>query len=323
MGIRKKTVNGQEYYYLEETIRLETPKVYSLFLGKRIPPKRTLEEKRKELLEKIYANLLDNAERRYLTKEQLIEVEKQRRRYLQRVKGLGKAKQEEKEEIDTVNFVYTTLTTEGVPVTREDADLAYRFAGKNVRGIRDENLNVALDMINGLRYLKESKKGISRGFILDLHKIIMEAYKDKNPGKFRTKQAYIYLKSHERAEEIRFRPPAPSKIEGKIAELVEWYNLNMGKLNAVELAALLHLRLYMIHPFDDGNKRMSRLLFNKAFFDSGYPMLNISKETQSYFDALIRSAEKEDEKPFVLFVAEQLIAYMRARFNKGARTAGS
>jgi len=316
MRIRKREINRQEYYYLEETIRLERPITYSLFLGKRLPAKNQLGLKKREMQDKIYTDLLGGAARIFLTKEQLIQIEKQRRQYLQRVKRLGKAKQEEKEEIDTVNFIYTTLTTEGVPITKEDAGLAYRFAGKNVRGVRDENLKVALDMMKGIRRAKEGEKGISREFILELHKTIMAGYKDKNPGEFRKKQAYIYLKSYDKAEEIRFRPPPPEKIEGMIAELVKWYNANVGKLNAVELAALLHLRIYMIHPFDDGNKRMSRLLLNKAFFDSDYPMLNISKETQSYFDALIRSAENGEERPFVEFVMAQLALYLRSGFKK-------
>jgi len=321
MQTRKKTVNQQEYYYLEETLRLEKPKVYSIFLGRRLPQKNQLKQKKRELLDKIYADLLGDASKIYLTKEQLIQIEKQRRQYLQRVKRLGKARQEEKEEIDAVNFVYTTLTTEGVPITKEDAGMAYRFAGKNIRDVRDENLKVALDMLKGLRYVKDSEKGISGDFVLELHRTIMAEYKDKSPGKFRKKQAYIYLKSYGKAEEIRFRPPPPEKIEGMITGLVEWYNTNVGKLNAVELAALLHLRIYMIHPFDDGNKRMSRLLLNKAFFDSGYPMLNISKETKSYFDALVASAEKKDDKPFVRFVLDQLGQYLKAGFRKG--TSGS
>lgn len=310
MRTRKKTVNGQEYYYLEETLRLEKPKVYSLFLGKRIPTKGQLDKKKDELLEKIYSDLLGSATRIYLSREELIGIEKQRRVYIQKMKRLGKAAQDEKDEIDTVDFVYTTLTTEGVPITKADADLAYKFTCKNVRNVRDENLQVALDMIKGLRYVKESKKGVSLDFLLELHKLIMAEYEGKNPGKFRKKQAYIFLKSYEKAEEIRFRPPAPGEIKNKTSKLVEWYNLNVGKLNAVELAALLHLRFYMIHPFEDGNKRVSRLLLNKAFFDAGYPMLNISKDAQGYFDALIKSVEKKDEQPFVQFVLEQFVRYI-------------
>lgn len=301
MGMRKKLVNGQEYYYLEESIRLEKPRVYSVFLGRRIPDRKGLEKKRGELLDKIYNELLNGADRIFLAKGQLIEAEKRRRRYADKMKRMGKASQDEKDEIDTVNFVYTTLSTEGVPITKEDADLAYKFAEKNVKSVRDENLRVALDMIKGLRFVKESRAGLSKEFILKLHDIIMAEYGAKNPGKFRQKQAYIYLKSYEKAEEIGFRPPEPGKIMPKLGELVDWYNSNIGKLNAIELAALLHLRFYMIHPFEDGNKRVSRLLFNKALFDSGYPMLNISKDTEMYFDALIKSVEKQDEKPFVEF----------------------
>ena len=307
MGIRKKQVNGQEYYYLEESIRLEKPKVYSIFLGRRIPGKNQLDKKRQDLLNKIYGDLLNGAASIYLTKEQLIEAEKRRRRYTQKMKNLGKSQLDEKDEVDIVNFVYTTLTTEGVPITKEDAALAYKFTQKNAKNIRDENLRVALDMIKGLRYVKDSRKGLSLSFLSELHNIIMAEYGQKSPGKFRQKQAYIYLKSYEKVEEIGFRPPAPQEIEKKLAELVKWYNENVGKLNAIELSALLHLRFYMIHPFEDGNKRVSRLLMNKAFFDSSYPILNISKETQNYFDALIRSVEKKDEKPFVVFVYECFI----------------
>ena len=308
MGIRRKTVNGQQYYYMEESIRLEKTRVFSIYLGRRIPGKTLLEKKKAELLDKIYNGLLNGATRSYLSKEQLIEAEKRRRRYLEKIRKLGKSQLNEKDEIDIVNFVYTTLTTEGVPITKEDANLAYKLTQKNVKNIRDENLRVALDMIKGLRFVKESKKSISLAFISELHNIIMAEYEHKSPGKFRQKQAYIYLKSYEKVEEIGFRPPSPTDIRKKLAGLVEWYNGNVGKLNAIELAALLHLRFYMIHPFEDGNKRVSRLLLNKAFFDSDYPMLNISKETWSYFDALIKSVEKRNEKPFVEFVFSQFIA---------------
>ncbi|MBI5035782.1 Fic family protein [Candidatus Micrarchaeota archaeon] len=310
MAIRRKDVKGHQYYYLEEAIRLEKPKVYSVFLGKRVPGKKQLAYAQRALSDKIYRNLLGSAERIYLTREQLIEAEKRRRRYAEKLRAIGKTARDEKDETDVVNFVYTTLTTEGVPITREDAGLAYNFVGGNVRNVRDENLRVALDMIRGLRRIKESEKGISQAFLLELHKLVMAEYGDKNPGEFRKKQAYIYLKSYEKAEEIRFRPPAYGEIRSKIAELVGWYNLNVGKLNAVELAALLHLRFYVIHPFADGNKRVSRLLLNKAFFDCGYPILNVSKDTRGYFEALIKSVEGKSEKPFVEFVFRQFLRFV-------------
>ncbi|MBU1197289.1 Fic family protein [Candidatus Micrarchaeota archaeon] len=307
MRIRKKGVNGKEYYYLEETLRLEKPKAYSIFLGAKKPGKRQLEAFRRKLIDKIYDDLLWKRGRVYLSKEQLIEAEKRRRRYTARVKRLGRAARDEKDETDTVNFVYTTLTTEGVPITKEDASLAYRFTQKNVKSLRDESLRVALDMIKGLRFVKESKTGISMDFFLNLHEIIMAEYGETGPGSIRDVPAFIYLKSLEKVEEIGFRPSPPDMIRKKLEELVVWYNANIGKLNAIEFASLLHLRFYMIHPFKDGNKRISRLLLNKAFLDSGYPMLNISKQSMDYFDALIRSVERKAERPFVEFVYARFI----------------
>ena len=258
-------------------------------------------------MDKIYLFFLDNVTPVYLTKEQLIEAEKRRRRYIKKLAKLGKSAQDEKEEIDTVNFIYTTLSTEGIPITREDANLAYKFNQKNVKDIRDENLRVALDMIKGLRYVKESAKGLTLNFILELHRIIMSDFEERKPGVLREKQAYIYLKSYDKVEEIGFRPVGHKVIAKELGKLILWYNENLGKLSALELAALLHLRFYMIHPFEDGNKRISRLLLNKALFDSGYPLLNISKETASYFDVLIKSVETKAEKPFVEFVYAQFL----------------
>ncbi len=283
-------------------MRLEKPRVYSIFIGAMAPSNARLEKSKLALVDKIYGDLLGGATRLYLTKKQLIEAEKRRRRYDAKTKLLGVVARNDRDEIDAVNFVYTTLTTEGIPITKQDADLAYKFSQKNVRSVRDENLRIALDMIRGLRLVKESAKELSIDFLLELHGTIMGEYAEKGPGKFRSKQAYIYLKSFERAEEIGFRPPPSLQIRSKLSELVSWYNSNLGKLNAIELAALLHLRFYKIHPFADGNKRVSRLLLNKALFDCGYPLLNVSKDTQEYFDSLIRSVEKKGEKPFVEFV---------------------
>ncbi len=307
MRTRIKVVKGRQYYYLEESIRLDKPVIYSVFLGKRIPARKELDAKQEELLGKMYGSLLSGAERVYLSREQLIEAEKLRRRYVQKVKKLGRVARDEKEEVDAVNFVYTTLTTEGVPITKADASLAYKFDRKNVKSLRDENLRVALDMIRGLRFVKESKKGLTLDFLEKLHGIIMAQYGGKSPGKFRSKQAYIYLKSYQRAEEIGFRPPAPETIPAKLRELVEWYSANEEKLNAIELSAFLHLKFYQIHPFEDGNKRVSRLLLNKALFDKGYPLLNISQDSQAYFDALIKAVERKDEKAFVEFVYQQFL----------------
>ena len=57
-------------------------------------------------------------------------------------------------------------------------------------------------------------------------------------------------------------------------------------MHAVELAALVHLKLVTIHPFADGNGRISRLIMNFVLNKHGCPMLNIPYEKRAgYYGA--------------------------------------
>lgn len=303
MRITIKKVKGINYFYAEKSIRLTKPKTYYVFLGKSKPDNKDFKKIEDKLLDKVYFDLLGNSERIYLSKENLIEVEKKRRIYENKLSKLSRSQRNNQEEVETVDFVYTTLSTEGIPVTRIEAASAYEFSQKNTKSLRDENLNVSLDMINGLRKIHESKQGLSIKFIKELHEIIMENYKDKHPGQFRVKPATIKYNGIP----IDFNTSPAAQISKQLEELVNWYNINVNKLNAIELASLLHLKFYKIHPFEDGNKRTSRLLVNKALQDKQYPILNISKNRQEYFNALVASVEQNKDKKFVEFTLNEFI----------------
>lgn len=298
-----KKVKGNIYYYAEQSIRLEKIKNYYIFIGKKKPSEKDRKKYELKLLDKIYSDLLGNKQRIYLSKLELIEVEKKRRKYEAKLKGLSKGQRSEKEELETVDFVYTTLTTEGVPATRTEAVIAFDASQKNIKVLRDENIQISLDMINGLRKVRESKPGLTIEFIKNLHKTIMNTRKDKHPGEFRRKPANIYYNG----EKIDFQPTNYNQINKKLEQLVNGYNTNYSKLNSIELAALLHLKFYKIHPFEDGNKRTSRLLLNKALHDSNYPLLNISRNKQEYFDALVKSVEHNKDKPFTQFTLNEFL----------------
>jgi Fic family protein len=70
----------------------------------------------------------------------------------------------------------------------------------------------------------------------------------------------------------------------------------------VRLAGLTHLKFVTIHPFGDGNGRLSRLLMNYVLNKNGYPMLIIPySQRKSYYTALERSQLKKDENIFILW----------------------
>ena len=83
--------------------------------------------------------------------------------------------------------------------------------------------------------------------------------------------------------------PDDKETAALMADLVDWYNEEetKGKLSPVELAALFHYRYIRIHPFEDGNGRIARLIVNYILARHDYPMIVVrSREKKDYLEAL-------------------------------------
>lgn len=105
-----------------------------------------------------------------------------------------------------------------------------------------------------------------------------------------------------------------------MTDLVDWYNQEerRGLLSPVELAALFHYRYIRIHPFEDGNGRIARLLVNFILTRHDYPMVVVrSRNKQAYLEALHQTdltvgpvpsdgahAELKDIGPFLKYFTE-------------------
>ncbi len=86
-----------------------------------------------------------------------------------------------------------------------------------------------------------------------------------------------------------FEYASPEETRAFMTDLVKWYNEaeQTTQFHPVELAALLHYRYIRIHPFEDGNGRIARLLVNYVLARHGYPMIIIqSADKQNYLGTL-------------------------------------
>ncbi len=90
-------------------------------------------------------------------------------------------------------------------------------------------------------------------------------------------------------------------------ELMDWYHVEEKVLHPVTLAAMLHYKLVRIHPFDDGNGRIARLMMNYVLFKNDLPPVIIKSADKAYYLRVLRSADTGDNEPLITYISEQLI----------------
>lgn len=106
----------------------------------------------------------------------------------------------------------------------------------------------------------------------------------------------------------------------KMFELVQWYNeaRQNEKIHPSVLAAMVHHRFVNIHPFDDANGRLARILMNLILMKNGYPPAIVRlKERSDYYQAL-NQADRNEYVPLIEFLAETVLDSMNL-YLKAAR----
>jgi len=138
----------------------------------------------------------------------------------------------------------------------------------------------------------DCNKDLSIDLILYFHKKLFEDTKKDIAGKIWQHQVTI--------AGSKYTPPFPAEIYPLLMDFFKWYHKNKRKMHPVELAALVHLKLVTIHPFADGNGRISRLMMNFILYKHGFPMLSIAYEKRTgYYSSLERSQIKNNEMIFL------------------------
>lgn len=100
----------------------------------------------------------------------------------------------------------------------------------------------------------------------------------------------------------RFDYASPEETPALMADLVDWYNEAeaSGGYSVPELAAIFHYRYIRIHPFEDGNGRIARLMVNYILARHGWPMIVVrSRKKNEYLEALHQSDVETGPSPSV------------------------
>jgi Fic family protein len=281
VSIKEKKVGTKTYYYLQYTFRDNGRVNYrEKYLGPQIPKD----------IEKVKARfaLEIHKEKRYPTLEKIKEG------YKSELKRMPESVKAKTTEAFMIEFTYDTQRIEGSELSYRDTAqvLLEQTApkGAKIRDIKEAEAH------KGVFYEMIAYDGdLSLGLVLKWHKELFAETNAEVGGKIRNYNVRI--------TGSKFRPPGYQHMEGMLNDFFAWYNEAKQSLHAMELAALVHLKFVTIHPFGDGNGRISRLLMNFVLKKHEYPMLNIHyKGRRSYYAALERSQTKGAEDIFLTWL---------------------
>lgn len=163
---------------------------------------------------------------------------------------------------------------------------------------------------------------ISQNYILQLHKILYSHMNNPLAGRTKNVQNYISATYPDGNAKILFTPLAPYETPKALDAICDEYNRVIGNM---ELEPLIAIPVFIhdflcIHPFNDGNGRMSRLLTTLLLYRSGFYVgkyisleAKIAKNKDLYYEALQASQDgwlkgKEDPVPFIKYLLGTILA---------------
>lgn len=167
---------------------------------------------------------------------------------------------------------------------------------------------------------------LSKNYILQMHKIMYSHMNNPMAGKTKNVQNYISATYPDGHTEVLFTPLSPFETPDALDNICSEYNKVIGNL---ELEPLIAIPIFIhdflcIHPFNDGNGRMSRLLttlllYRSGFYVGKYISLEalVSKDKPAYYDSLRQAGvswheENEDVLPFVKYLLGTILAAYKA-----------
>lgn len=172
--------------------------------------------------------------------------------------------------------------------------------------------------INWVLNLVKGETELTEVFIRELHTLVLKeaSYKealtpDGNPtrrkievGKYKTQPNHVITVTGE-----TFYFALPEETAAKMQELVKWFRTEKTKtdLNPIVLSTLFHYRFIQIHPFDDGNGRVARILMNFILMQFGYLPVIIDTEDKENYYRVLTLADADQLDPFVEYIAANLV----------------
>lgn len=223
-------------------------------------------------------------------------------------------------EIAKIQSTEASNAIEGIVTT--NTRIKQLVAEKTIPKNKDEQEIAGYRDVLGIIHESFDAIPISTNYILQLHKILYSHMNNPVAGKTKTVQNYISTTYHNGRVETLFTPLDPFETPTALEIICNEYNRVIGNFEVEPLIAIpIFIHDFLcIHPFNDGNGRMSRLLTTLLLYRSGFYVgkyisleAKIAKNKDLYYDALSKSQigwheGEEDAVSFIKYLLGTILA---------------
>ncbi|NYZ79432.1 Fic family protein [Candidatus Micrarchaeota archaeon] len=148
-----------------------------------------------------------------------------------------------------------------------------------------------------IEFIRKTDDHLSLPLILELHRIVFENSKPF-AGKLRENGVEVVVTDGHGG--IVHQGASSTRVRVLLLGLVRWYDKSKNHYPPLVLAAVVHNQFENIHPFQDGNGRVGRLLLNNILLKHKMPPINIElKNRQQYYAALQAYEKKHNLRPTI------------------------
>lgn len=197
--------------------------------------------------------------------------------------------------------------------TIADYEQLVLFEEANLTSPEGPDVGEVMNYVRALTYglNRPEDRQISTVLIREMHTILMANVRgsERNPGQFRQKQVYI-ARPGVAVEEARFVPPPASEVPALMLDLERNIGVD-SRLPKIVRAAMLHYQFETIHPFEDGNGRIGRVLIPMLFQQWGLlerPLLYLSpyleRHRPTYYDLLLEVSQTGKWEEWIRFFVD-------------------
>lgn len=280
-----KLIQKRNYWYLHYSFKLEgKTKTYEKYLGTSIP---------KNIL--IVKNQFDEEVfRKRFSKE----LQKIFNLFSKEIKLMNNVAIKKYYSQFAIKFTYNSQAIEGSTLNLKDTALLIEHGiAPNKKQIDIElsktHYEVFIEILN-------NEKDITVNLMLYWHKKLFERTYPEMAGEFR-KHTVRVMGSKSKFTE-------PKNIKKELKEFITWFRKNEDTIHPIRLAALAHLKFVSIHPFTDGNGRVSRLLMNYILYKNKFPLLDIDYlKRKQYYNSLEKDQVNGTEVNFVNYLTKKYL----------------